>query len=84
MEAVIPETNPRQDATVLTIFELNRIYRDSFQNMVEWMEISSLTNDWKMGIIDAWQDDMKELFRKNGFCYGCNRKLTNCVCSEPI
>lgn len=67
-----------------TIFELNRIYRDSLQNMMEWMEISSLTYDWKIGIIDAWQDDMKELYRKNGFCYGCNRALVHCVCPEPI
>ena len=67
-----------------TIFELNRIYRDSLQNMMEWMEISSLTYDWKIGIIDAWQDDMKELFRRNGFCYGCNRELMACLCPDPI
>ncbi|MBI4161417.1 MAG: hypothetical protein HY509_03110 [Acidobacteria bacterium] len=67
-----------------TIFELNRIYRDSLQNMIEWMEITSLTSDWKIGIIDAWQDDLKELFRSHGYCYGCNRELVRCRCAEPI
>ena len=68
----------------ITIFQLNRIYRDSLRNMMEWMEISSLTYDWKIGIIDAWQDDMKDLYKKNGFCYGCNRELPRCRCVEPI
>ena len=40
-------------AMSITIFQLNRIYRDSLRNMMEWMEISTLTYDWKIGIIDA-------------------------------
>ena len=64
--------------------ELTRIYRRSLQNMREWMGDSPLRFDEKLGIIDAWQEELRIFYRENGHCYACSEQLDSCLCHEPL
>ena len=64
--------------------ELTQIYRRSLQNMREWMGSSPLRFDEKLGIIDAWQEELRIFYRENGHCYACGEQLDGCLCSEPL
>jgi hypothetical protein len=52
--------------------------------MRSWLHDSTLDEVERMGIIDAWQEEMKQYFKKHGFCFACNRPLPRCRCPEAI
>lgn len=64
--------------------ELMRIYRRSLENMKEWLQDSSLRFDEKLGIIDAWLEELREFYRVNGHCFACEKPLDHCTCAEPL
>jgi hypothetical protein len=64
--------------------DLMKIYRRSLENMREWLRTSSLRFDEKLGIIDAWQEELRAFYREHGHCYGCDHPLDACLCSEPV
>ena len=67
-----------------SIFQLLTEYHTSLDNMRSWMHDSTLDEVERMGIIDAWQEEMKQYFKKNGFCFACNRPITRCRCIEAL
>ena len=71
-------------ASVRTIFELLTAYHRSLDNMKSWLSDAPLSRVERIGIIDAWQDEMREFFEQNGHCFGCNRRLDRCQCAEPV
>ncbi|MFQ5671105.1 MAG: hypothetical protein ACE5HD_11400 [Acidobacteriota bacterium] len=71
---------PRRKTTA----EIMSIYRQSLENMREWLESSTLRLDEKLGILDAWQEELRAFYREHGHCYGCDRPLDDCSCSEPL
>jgi hypothetical protein len=75
---------PEKPQAVKSSEELTQIYRRSLQNMREWMGDSPLRFDEKLGIIDAWQEEMRIFFRENGHCYACGEQLDGCLCHEPL
>jgi hypothetical protein len=64
--------------------ELRQIYRRSLQNMHEWLDDSPLRFDEKLGIIDAWQEELRAFYVSNGHCFACDRPLEACACQEPL
>ena len=64
--------------------ELMRIYRRSLENMRRWLHESSLRLDEKLGIIDAWQEELRVFYRQHGHCFGCDQPLDSCRCEEPL
>jgi hypothetical protein len=62
------------------IFELLRAYNASLETMRIWLDAADLPADERIGIADAWQGEMREMFRANGFCFSCNRSLARCRC----
>lgn len=70
--------------TVKNSEELALIYRRSLDNMRSWMSDSPLRVDEKLGIIDAWQEELRLFFRENGHCYACCEQLDSCLCHEPL
>ena len=66
------------------IFQLLTEYHTSLDNMRSWRHDSTLDEIEWMGIIDAWQEEMKQYFKVNGYCFACNRPLLRCRCPEPI
>ena len=64
--------------------ELMHIYRRSLRNMKEWMHDSSLGLDEKLGIIDAWLEELRVFYREHGHCFGCEQPLDECTCEEPL
>ncbi|MFQ5766727.1 MAG: hypothetical protein ACE5ID_01905 [Acidobacteriota bacterium] len=67
-----------------TAEDLMRIYRHSLANMKEWLADSPLRLDEKLGIIDAWQEELRAFYREHGHCYGCDEPLDQCTCEEPL
>jgi len=67
-----------------SIFELLSAYHRSLENMKAWLHEASLSEVERIGIIDAWQDEMREFFALHGYCFGCNRCLDRCDCEEPL
>ena len=67
-----------------TIFELLSEYHRSLDNMKGWLQEYPLDESERIGIVDAWQQEMKDYFQTNGFCFACNRPLTRCRCEEPL
>ena len=67
-----------------TTRELVLIYRRSFENMREWLQDSPLRADERLGIIDAWQEELRRFYRENGHCFACDRTLDTCTCVEPL
>jgi len=69
------------------IFKLLSEYHRSLENMKSWLTLRprhpSLDVE-RVGIVDAWQEEMKEHFRRHGFCFACNRSLSRCRCEEPL
>ncbi len=51
--------------------------------MKGWLGESGLAESERMGVVDAWQQEMLDYFRENGFCFACNRPLARCRCEEP-
>ena len=66
------------------IFQLLSEYHTSLDNMRDWLHDSSLDEVERMGIIDAWQEEMRQYFKKHGFCFACNRPLSRCRCVEAL
>ena len=70
----------------MTIFELRTAYHNSLANMRVWLGDSALSGRLtvldRLSILDAWQQEMLEFFEKNGYCFGCNRRLDRCRCPE--
>jgi hypothetical protein len=64
------------------IFELLRAYNTSLETMRVWLDAADLSEVERIGIADAWQGEMRELFRSNGYCFSCNRGLARCRCSD--
>jgi hypothetical protein len=67
-----------------SIFQLLTEYHTSLDNMRSWLHDSTLDEVERMGIIDAWQEEMKQYFKKHGFCFACNRPLLRCRCAEAL
>jgi hypothetical protein len=67
-----------------TIFELLSEYHSSLDNMRAWLFDSRLDEVERMGIIDAWQEEMKQHFKRHGYCFACNRPSMRCRCLEPV
>ena len=66
------------------IFQLLTEYHTSLDNMRSWLHDSSLDDSERMGVIDAWQEEMKQYFKKHGFCFACNRPFLRCQCVEAL
>jgi hypothetical protein len=64
--------------------ELSRIHQRSLENMREWMGDSPLRFDEKLGIIDAWQEELRLFYKENGHCFACGEMLDGCLCTEPL
>ena len=64
------------------IFELLRAYNASLETMRLWLDAAELSADERIGIADAWQGEMREMFRANGYCFSCNRALDRCRCGD--
>ena len=64
--------------------ELMLIYRRSLENMKEWMQDSPLRLDEKLGIIDAWLEELRAFYREHNHCFGCEQPLDQCTCEEPL
>lgn len=77
-----PHQEPPQPSSErrLTIFELLSEYHQSLESMRLWLETADLDDAERIGIADAWQDEMAEWFHQNGYCFGCNRPLERCGC----
>ncbi len=71
-------------ARIKTTEELMGIYRRSLENMRQWLEDSELRFDEKLGIIDAWQEELRAFYREHGHCFGCDQPLDACRCQEPL
>ena len=67
-----------------TIFELLSEYHRSLDTMRSWLVGSPLDDVERVGIVDAWQEEMRQYFERNGFCFACNRPLPRCRCEEPL
>jgi hypothetical protein len=70
----------------MTIFELRRAYHHSLSNIRGWFGDATMSGRLtfldRLSILDAWQQEMVEFFEKNGYCFGCNRRLDRCRCPE--
>jgi len=64
------------------IFELLRAYNASLETMQLWLDAAELSEVERIGIADAWQGEMREMFRANGYCFSCNRRLARCRCAD--
>ena len=73
---------PASGARIRTIFDLLTAYHRSLENMKSWLNDAPLSSVERIGIIDAWQDEMREFFAENGYCFACNRRLERCRCEE--
>jgi hypothetical protein len=71
------------DPAMRTIFDLLTAYHRSLENMRSWLDDAPLSRVERIGIIDAWQEEMREFFEEHGYCFGCNRRLDRCSCEEP-
>lgn len=75
-----PPVRPPEDKS---IFDLLTAYHHSLENMKAWLSEASFTDVERIGIIDAWQEEMREYFAVHGYCFACNRTLSRCRCEEP-
>src|SRR5260221_11902828 len=66
------------------IFDLLRIYHESRENIRLLVEMSAMADYEKIGFIDAWQEEMADFFRQNGYCVACNRALARWQSVEPV
>lgn len=66
------------------IFELLRAYHQSRENIRTLINLSPMSDYEKVGLIDAWQEEMADFFAENGYCFACNRLLARCQCEEPL
>ncbi|NIV39556.1 MAG: hypothetical protein GWN58_62150 [Anaerolineae bacterium] len=64
--------------------ELNTIYVRSLENMRLWLSDSPLRFDEKLGIIDAWQEELRLFYKEHGHCFACCQLLDACLCAEPL
>jgi hypothetical protein len=78
----LPADNAPVPGGPVGIFELLRAYNASLETMRIWLDAADLPADERIGIADAWQGEMREMFRANGFCFSCNRSLARCRCGE--
>jgi hypothetical protein len=76
----MPAVRSHAPARRPTIFELLSEYQRSLESMELWLATADLTESERIGIADAWQQEMAEWFRNHGFCFGCNRPLDRCAC----
>lgn len=67
-----------------TIFEVLSDYHRSLDNMRNWIRDLPLPQEEWMGMVDAWQQEMEAYFRRNGYCFACNRPLDRCRCEDPL
>ncbi len=65
-----------------SIFELLSAYHQSLDNMRLWLAEADLNDLERIAIVDAWQDEMKQWFSENGYCFACNKPLGRCDCNE--
>ena len=77
----VPSERPMRTKS---IFQLLTEYHTSLDNMRSWLHDSTLDEVERMGIIDAWQEEMKQYFKKHGFCFACNRPIPRCQCPEAL
>jgi hypothetical protein len=72
----------------MTIFELRRAYHNSLSNMRGWLGDSAVSGRLtvldRLSILDAWHQEMMEFFERNGYCFGCNRRLERCECPNDV
>jgi hypothetical protein len=47
-----------------------------------WLAEADLNDLERIAIVDAWQDEMKQWFSENGYCFACNKPLGRCNCNE--
>jgi hypothetical protein len=66
-----------------TIFEVLSDYHRSLDNMRGWLDEAPLGETERMGVVDAWQQEMLDYFQSHGYCFACNRPLGRCRCDEP-
>jgi hypothetical protein len=76
----MPPARSEAPARAPKIFELLSEYQRSLESMEVWLATADLTESERIGIADAWQQEMAEWFRSHGFCFGCNRPLGRCAC----
>jgi len=74
------ETPPTAAHAKMTIFELLAAYHRSLENMRAWLDEAGFDEVERIGIADAWQDEMTEWFKEHGYCFACNRPLDRCRC----
>jgi hypothetical protein len=77
-------TLSRNSRTSQGIFELLRSYHQSRENIRLLIDMSPMTDYERVGFIDAWQEEMADLFAENGYCFACNKRLERCTCDEPL
>ena len=75
---------PGKTATDRKAQDLMKIYRRSLANMRDWLQDSPLRFDEKLGIIDAWQEELRAFYKEHGYCYACDRLFDECQCDEPL
>ena len=75
---------PPENGGLKSTEDLMRIYRQSLKNMKEWLRDSPMRLDEKLGILDAWQEELKAFYRQHGHCFACDQPLPNCRCEEPL
>ncbi|UCF68248.1 MAG: hypothetical protein JSV80_02800 [Acidobacteriota bacterium] len=64
-----------------TIFELLTAYHRSLDAMKQWLDEAGLSDVERISIADAWQAEMTDWFREQGYCFACNRPLRRCGCA---
>lgn len=65
-----------------SIFQLLSAYHQSLENMRSWLAEADLNDLERIAIVDAWQDEMKQWFSENGYCFACSKPLGRCSCRE--
>ncbi len=73
----------KRDTAPETIFDLLSAYHASLDNMKAWLDEADFSEVERVGIADAWQSEMSAWFTSKGYCFGCNRPLSRCLCELP-
>ena len=61
-----------------------RVYKRSLENMKDWLRDSPLRLDERLGIVDAWQEELKAFYKQHDHCFACDHVLDDCRCAEPL
>lgn len=75
-------TGPTVTEAPRSIFQLLSAYHQSLENMRVWLSEVELSDLERIAIVDAWQDEMKQWFGENGYCFACSKPLGRCNCRQ--